>query len=350
MLKLSSKKNFIRTDLAIESKEICNTSQIDGVKIITQDFKNIKVTSVKIINQIGEKNLNKPKGNYITIECPLLNKNSIDYRDQIIKILSDNLKNLIENLDNPRNNSSTKKNKRENILIIGLGNWNITADSLGPKTISKVLVTRHIKKFIPKELELKNSIKTISAISPGVLGITGIETYEIIKGLKEKLNPDLIIIIDSLAARNISRINSTIQISDTGITPGSGINNINNKKQNLDLNKKNLGCDIISIGVPTVIDAGTLISDTIDKILDIMILSNKKSFEQDFFMALDKLDSQKKYNLIKKILSPYENNMFVTPKEVDDIIERLSNIIANAINIALHEKITLQDINKFICK
>ena len=349
MLKLSSKKNFIRTDLAIESKEIYNTSQIDGVKIITQDFKNIKVTSVKIINQIGEKNLDKPKGNYITIECPLLNKNSIDYREQVIKILSDNLKKLINNLNN---NSSTQKNKPENILIIGLGNWNITADSLGPKTISKVLVTRHLKKFIPKELEIKNSIKTISAISPGVLGITGIETYEIIKGLKEKINPDLIIIIDSLAARNISRINSTIQISDTGITPGSGINNnnIKNQKQNLNLNKKSLGCDIISIGVPTVIDAGTLINDTIDKILDIMILYNKKSFEQDFFMALDKLDSQKKYNLIKKILAPYENNMLVTPKEVDDIIEHLSNIIANAINITLHEKITLQDINKFICK
>lgn len=338
MSKSNIKKNFIRTDLAIESKEMYNASQIDGIKTITQDFKNIKITSVKITNSIGEKNLNRSRGTYITIECPLLKKNSVDYREQVIKILADNLKKLLDGLNN---NPDSKKNELENILVVGLGNWNITADALGPKTVSKVLVTRHIRKFIPKEI--KNSIKTVSAISPGVLGITGIETYEVIKSLKDKIKPDLIIIIDSLAARNISRINSTIQISDTGITPGAGINN---KRTSLD--KKNLGCNIISIGVPTVIDAATLINDTIDKILDTMISSSKKNFEQDFFITLNKLPPQEKYNLIKKILSPYENSMFVTPKEVDEVIEQLSNIIANAINISLHDKITNRDINRFI--
>ena len=331
---MHKQKKFIRTDLAIEAREMHDTNQIDGVKVITQDFQNIRVTSVKILNSIGEKNLKRPQGNYITIECPFLNKNSVDYREQTIKILADNLKKLVY-----------KKNKfkPENILIIGLGNKNITADSLGPKTISKVLVTRHIKNFVPEEI--KNFIKTVSAISPGVLGITGIETFEISKGICEKINPDLVIIIDSLAARNISRINSTIQIADTGIAPGAGVNN-----KRVSLNKKNLGCEIISVGVPTVIDAATLVNDTMDKIIDEMIFFSKQNFEHDFFITFDRLDSDEKYNLIKKILGPYENNMFVTPKEVDEIIERLSNIIANAINICLHEKITEDDIDKFICK
>lgn len=331
---MSQENKFIRTDLAIESREMYKTNQIGGVKIITQDFKNIRVTSVGIINSIGEKNLNKPRGTYVTLECPFLEKNSLDYREQVIKILAHNLKKLVY---------KKNKTKPENILIFGLGNKNITADSLGPKTVSKVLVTRHIKNFIPEEL--KNFIKTVSAISPGVLGVTGLETFEILKGICEKTKPDLAIIIDSLAARNISRINSTIQLADTGITPGAGVNN---KRKSL--NKYTLGCDVISIGVPTVIDAATLVNDTMDKIIDEMISFSKQNFEHDFFITFNNLDSDEKYSLIKKILSPYENNMFVTPKEVDNVIERLSNIIANAINICLHEKITEQDIDKFICK
>ena len=326
------KKNFsVRTDLALESYQMNQNSTLDGIEIKTQSFNDIQVTNVKITSESAGKKISKPKGNYITIECPKLRKNNVEYREQIIKILSDNINNLLEN------------KKHDNVLIIGLGNWNITPDSLGPKVISKILVTRHIKNFIPNEL--KNSVCCVSAISPGVLGITGLETFEVVKGICEKINPDLIFIIDSLAARSSSRINSTIQLSNTGITPGAGMGN-----KRITLDKKNLGCEIISIGVPTVIDAATLVNDTMDKILEAMSQAYKKNFDIDFLDTLNEIDSNEKYDLIKNILEPYEENMFVTPKEVDEVVERLSNIIANAINISLHNSININDINRFICK
>lgn len=324
-------KFSVRTDLALESYQMNKDSNLDGIEIKTQSFDDIQVTIVKITNTNGEKKLSKPIGNYITIECPKLVKNNVKYREQIIKILSDNINKLLEN------------KKHDNVLIIGLGNWNITPDALGPKVISKVLVTRHIKNFIPDEL--KNSVRCVSAISPGVLGITGLETFEVVKGICEKTNPDLIFVIDSLAARSSSRINSTIQLSNTGISPGAGMGN-----KRVALDKKTLGSEIISIGVPTVIDAATLVNDTMDKILDAMRDLCEKNFERDFFDTLNNIDSMQKYSMIKNILDPYEENMFVTPKEVDEVIERLSNIIANAINISLHNSINLDDINRFICK
>lgn len=261
----------------------------------------------------------------------MLNKNSVECRRQAIKILADSIKKLLAD------------KKFDNILIVGLGNWNITADALGPKVISKVLVTRHMKNFVANEL--KNTLRTVSAVSPGVLGITGIETFEIVKGICERTKPDLTIIVDSLAARNSSRINSTIQLADTGITPGAGMGN-----KRVTLDKESLGCEVISIGVPTVIDAATLINDTMDKILNVMVEAYEKNFEHDFMLNLSNLSSDEKYNLITEILNPYEENMFVTPKEVDEVIERLSNIIANAINISLHNSITLDDIDNFLCK
>ena len=322
-------KNFsIRTDLAIESCQLNNNeTDLHGIKISTENFDDIKVTCVKITNEIGEKNLCKPKGNYITIECPKLRKNDNNCREEIIKILSDNINKLIKN------------KKHDNVLIIGLGNWNITPDALGPKVISKILVTRHIKNFVPEQL--KKSLCSVSAISPGVLGITGLETFEVVKGICEKTNPDFVFIIDSLAARNSSRINSTIQLSNTGITPGAGIGN-----KRITLDKKNLGCEIISIGVPTVIDAATLINDTMDKILE--QISYQQKLQNNFFIALNNINSEEKYELIKNILEPYEENMFVTPKEVDQVIDQLSNIIANAINISIHNSITIDDINRYI--
>lgn len=321
------KRFSIRTDLAIESCELGkNNTEIEGVKISTQKFKQIQVTNVEIIDEAGEKNLGKPKGNYITIESAQLRKNN-DYKDKIIKILADNISKLIAHV------------KRDNVLVIGLGNWKITADALGPKVISKILVTRHIKNFLADQL--KKSLCSVSAISPGVLGITGLETFEVVKGICDKTNPDIIFVIDSLAARNSSRINSTIQISNTGIIPGAGIGN-----KRIALDKKNLGCDVISIGVPTVIDAATLINDTMDKILE--AISYHQKLQNNFFIALNDIDSNEKYELIKNILEPYNENMFVTPKEVDQVIEELSNIIANAINISLHNSLDMDDINKYI--
>ncbi len=327
------KKN-VRTDLAIESAELQNlqtNEEIDGVKIIKEEGINeeISVTWVEIVNEKGSKVMRKPIGNYITIESAVMKQNVADLHEMIIKIVSDKL-------------SSLKKIRdKDSVLVVGLGNWNITPDALGPKVVSKVLVTRHLLNNIPKEIN--KEVRSVSAIAAGVMGITGMETGEIIKGLVENVKPDAVIAIDALAARKTSRINATIQISDTGITPGSGVGNTR-----MALNQETLGVPVIAIGVPTVVDAATLVNDTMDKILEEMKMNVKEG--SNFYDMLLKMEEQEKYGLILEILEPYTGNMFVTPKEVDSVVENLADIIANAINIALHKGIDIKDVNRYIYK
>ncbi len=330
--------NFsIRTDLAIEATELIlsaneakeqnEETSLDGITIDEQNISDkIKVTKVKIINEQGEQSTGKPQGNYITIESPSMKENDTTVHEEIIKVLSQNIADL------------TKLNKKSLILIVGLGNRYITPDALGPLVISKILVTRHITESLPDEID--HDVRAVSAISPGVMGITGIETGEIIKGICESIKPDLIIAVDALAARKIERINATIQMSDTGISPGSGVGN-----KRMSLNKETLGIPVLAIGVPTVVDAATLINDTMDKLLDEMSEKSQKGGE--FYKMLKSLDKEEKYNLIYEILTPCDGNMFVTPKEVDAVVKRLANIISNSINIALHPAISKDDINRY---
>lgn len=323
----------IRTDLAIEVTEMltkdAENNNIDGVDINVEETKeeDISVTWVKIKDEIGANIMGKPVGNYVTIESECMKENDVSLHEKITDIFS---KNLIK-ICNLKKDST--------ILLVGLGNWNVTPDALGPKVIEKTLVTKHIKSSLPDEIE--KSVRDVSAISPGVMGITGIETVEIVKGVAERLKPDLIIAIDALAARKSSRINCTIQMSDTGVAPGAGMGN----KRKI-LNKETLGVPVVAIGVPTVVDAGTLVNDTIDAMIDSILMEIKSG--EPFYEMLKNLDKQEKYNLITQILNPYTGNLFVTPKEVDAVIERLSKIIANAINIALHPGINFDDINRFI--
>lgn len=325
-------KNYsIRTDLAIEVTEMLTKesedSNIQGVEIFVDDIDNIEVSWVKIKDEIGEKTMGKPIGNYVTIESESMKENDVFMHEKITDVFSKNIIKLC-NL-----------NKNSNVLIVGLGNWNVTPDALGPKVISKILVTRHIKETLPDEIE--GGVRPVSAISPGVMGITGIETAEIVKGVVERLKPDIVIAIDALAARKTSRINATIQMSDTGIAPGGGMGN---KRKTL--NKETLGVPVIAIGVPTVVDAGTLVNDTIDIMIDSLIDEVKGG--AGFYEMIKDLDKEEKYNLINCILNPYTGNLFVTPKEVDAVIERLSKIIANALNIAIHPSIDFDDINRFL--
>lgn len=327
-------KNYsVRTDLAIEVTEMItketNEKNIEGVEISIEEDeeKDIHISWVKIKNEIGEKNMGKPIGNYVTIESEAIKENDTLIHEKITDIFS---KNLIK---------ICNLNKNSTILIVGLGNWNVTPDALGPKVISKVLVTRHLKDSLPKEID--ENVRPVCAISPGVMGITGIETVEIVKGVVDRLNPDIVIAIDALATRKTSRINSTIQMSDTGVAPGAGMGN----KRKI-LNKETLGVPVIAIGVPTVVDAGTLVNDTIDLMIDILV--NEVKTGSEFYKMIKDLDREEKYNLINNVLNPYTGNLFVTPKEVDAVVERLSKIIANAINIAIHPAIDFDDINRYI--
>lgn len=338
-------KRPIRTDLAIENSEHLNNN-IDGVSVNIEIqspeneaniYSQITLTNVEILNEQGSNSMGKPIGKYITIECLGIKENMLEVHSEISDVLSVQLSNCLNEID-----------EFTSVLVIGLGNWNITPDALGPKVVAKTLVTRHIKNAIPKELS--GRLNSVSAISPGVMGITGIETVEIVKGLVDKTNPSIIICIDALAARKTSRINTTIQMSNTGINPGSGIGN--HQKA---LNKETLGIPVIAIGVPTVVDAATLASDTIDKILNSMTSEMEKNEypnrlfkeENEFYAMLKNLEEEEKYSVIKEILDPYEENMFVTPKEVDMIIERLSKIISDSLNLAIHPNISRDDINLY---
>lgn len=320
----------IRTDLAIEAREIFQERskvEIKGVEVDKEEKENYKVTRVRVLNEYGEKKLGKPIGTYITIEVPALKKADQELKDEISKAMARELKALI----NP--------NKHTKSLVVGLGNWNVTPDALGPKVIDKVYVTRHFFKAYNKTED--ETMSNVAAVSPGVMGITGIETSETIRGIVEKTKPDIVIAVDALASRKMERVSTTIQITDTGISPGSGIGN-----ERKALNKKTLGVPVFAIGIPTVVDAATMVNDTMELIVE--SLKRQASKGTNFYSILEEMGSQDKYELIKEVLTPYMPNVVVTPKEIDELISNLSLIVANGINISLHHGIDLKDVNKYI--
>lgn len=323
-----------RTDLAIEigaalKEDKAEDYEIEGVEIETdynEEF-DITTTHVRIKDENGERNMGKPKGDYITIECSQIPENDPDTHTEIIKILARELNNLL-----PR------KNKKEmEILVVGLGNRFATPDTLGPKVANKVLVTRHLREKTPDDL--KGDVCHLSSLAPGVMGLTGIETSEIISGVAKNIKPDCIIAIDALAARDARRINATIQLTNTGIAPGAGIGNKRKR-----INEETMGCPVIAIGVPTVVDTATLVNDALNQLIANML---KEAEHSPLYDMLKTLGEQEKYELIKETLYPTIGNLFVTPKDIDEIMEYLTNIIANGINIAVHSGITLDDINKY---
>lgn len=320
----------VRTDLALEVRELYQEEkqqEIPGVAVDQEELENITVTRVEILDERGAEAMGKSKGKYITLECVALRRADPDLKDEVSKILAKELRKLIS-LDKPLK-----------VLVVGLGNIDVTPDALGPKVVSKLFVTRHLFKFYNKDSD--EALAELSAIAPGVMGTTGIETGEIIQGIVNNVKPDLVVAVDALASRKMERVNTTIQLSTSGIHPGSGVGN---KRQALD--EKNLGVPVIAIGVPTVVDAATLTNDTIQ--LVIKAFSKQAKVGSQFYNMLLELKDEEKYHMIKEVLEPYSANVMVTPKEVDDIILNLSQIIANAINIALHPGIDLKDVNRYL--
>jgi len=236
-----------------------------------------------------------------------------------------------------------KQNAKEDnflALIVGLGNWNVTPDALGPKVVENLLITRHLKELMPDEIN-DDEYSTVCAIAPGVLGITGIETSEIIESIVSKIKPDLVLAVDALAARSVSRLNTTIQIADTGIHPGSGVGN---KRKGI--TQEVLGVPVIAIGVPTVVDAVTLTNDTMDMVIDTLIKVTNQGGQ--FYNILKDLDRNEKQQLISEVLSDNLGSLIVTPKEVDRLVIDISEIIAGGINAALHPVIDFQDATKHL--
>jgi spore protease len=313
-----------RTDMADERvdvyKRVHNLSEIDGVKVENSSDNGVITTIVDVLNENGERAVKKKKGKYITIEIKDFEYIEEKDKEKIQNELAQNLKLLVGN------------DRGRSLMIVGLGNIAVTPDALGPKVVQNVEITRHLLNYA-KEL-VEPGTREISAISPGVLGTTGIETAEIIHSVVEKVKPDILVVIDSLASGSIHRVGSTIQLSNTGITPGAGVRN---KRDALD--EETLGIPVIAIGVPTVVDMATITNEAIDKMIaktksEINEFNSSNLNQENFVKSLEIFENETRYDMIANILDT--QNYIVTPKEVDELISKMSEIIANGINISVN--------------
>lgn len=272
-----------RTDIALERQEMLTDTEQKGIKVKRWEKEKAKVIEIEVLNDFGAKSINKPIGKYITVEVPEFSHES-ELLDGRLTALTESIKNLLPT-------------DAEKILVVGLGNENITPDALGPLCARQIFSTRHIKGEIIKDLGIKN-MKSVASVSTGVLGQTGIESAEYIKGIVNLINPDAVIVIDALASRRLARLGKTVQLTNTGITPGSGVGNYRKS-----IDESTLGIPVISMGVPTVVDGNTIVND---------LTGNENNNH--------KIDA---------------NDMMVTPREIDTIITRAARLLSLSINCAL---------------
>ena len=311
-------KYSIRTDLALEDKERFESDNVEvqGVSL-SEDYdeeREIKVTTVKIETENGAKVMRKPVGTYITMEAPNMAVPDEDYHREISKELAKFLSRFI------------RKDKEDySILVAGLGNRKVTPDALGPYVVDNLNITRHIVKEYGKYAMGEENVRLVSAIVPGVMAQTGMETVEIIKGIVRETKPDMMIAVDALAARSSKRLNRTIQISDTGINPGSGVGNHRNA-----ITKDTVGIPVLAIGVPTVVDAATIVNDTMENL--ILALESSETL-RGVGVVMQGYNAAEKYELVKELISPHLNGLFVTPKDIDETVKRISYTISEALNM-----------------
>ena len=306
-------RNRIRTDLALEATERFKEDDVEvhGVEVREKydKEKDVRTTVVRITTENGAKTMGKPQGTYITIEAPDLSVPDEDYHREISEEVAHHLKELID------------FSQQQSVLVVGLGNQDITADSLGPRAVENIHMTRHVI----REYGLKScshmKMHQISGIVPGVMAQTGMETLEIVQGVVTETKPDVVIAIDALAARSTARLNRTIQITDTGISPGSGVGN-----HREGLNEENLSVRVIGIGVPTVVDAATIVHDSMANLLDALEEEEQKEF-------------------LEEMISPKLYTMFVTPKDVDETVKYLSFTISEGLNLAFSDSLIREDMS-----
>jgi len=357
-----------RSDLAIEVVEQF-IGDASGKKsgIIKEEYKvgQLKVACIDILKGY-EKKTGKEAGRYISIDTSKLGLDSANKLEETREVFSEELKKFL-----------TYKNIKEDAtcLVVGLGNEHITPDALGPMVLDNIIVTRHLYEIANENRsgsenrfssenhfssgwdDLGNGYRKVSALAPGVMGLTGIETYDIIESVVGKIKPDFLIVVDALAARAVSRVNKMIQMTDTGISPGSGIGN---KRRRID--EKSLGIPVIAIGIPTVVDAVSVTHDTIDLLLkhigqslaekegtqlddefsfdnqgdDLEAHLPNEEIRKEFLGKIGMLSKDEKRQLLAEVLTPAGYNLIVTPKTIDSEMEDLSRLVSNALNVALH--------------
>ncbi|MDO5568942.1 MAG: GPR endopeptidase [bacterium] len=334
----------LKTDLAIESLEY-----YDKDNTILQDIKTVDDIVITTINvdEAGEKLINKKRGSYVTLTVG--DVSDYDKRKKVSKVLIEQIKKLLLLMDIKDNDKG---------LVIGIGNEKATVDALGSLTINKVMVTRHLFEV---GADVKKGIRNVSAFNPGVMGNTGIETFTFIKNVVNSIKPNFVLVVDSLAASSMDRMNKTIQLTNTGIHPGSGVGN---GRQELSI--ETLNVPVIAIGVPTVVNLSTIVDDTLDYLLKHLSYIKDNSNVYKFIFKhssdyIDKLNSQKELSneekkevlglvgiltdserkqLISELLMAINYNLIVTEKGIDDIINYFSEILSDSINNALHRQVT----------
>lgn len=290
----------IRTDLAMEAREL--HPSLSGVTEESEEHEGVAVTRIALTTDDAAARLEKRKGRYVTLDAPELSARPLDLFERVSRALSNELSRLMEGLGTC-----------ENVLVVGLGNRAITPDSLGPRVVESIYVTRHIKQYMPDALP--GPVRAVSAVAPGVLGVTGVETMEIVRGVVEHCKPDLVIAVDALASRRSARISTTVQLTDAGISPGAGVGN-----NRTGLDRETLGVPVIAIGVPLVVFATTISQDTISLIADETGLHN---------------DEERLKELAAKVIAEHIGELIVTPKEIDSIVADMTRIVADGINMAL---------------
>lgn len=315
-------KYKIRTDLAMEQKERFESDHVEVSGVVLEEEydeeKEIKITTVRIETENGAKAMGKPVGTYLTLEAPNMAAADEGYHREISETLAGFLEKYMKDTEE-------NQEKGYSVLVVGLGNREVTPDALGPYVVDQLNVTRHIVQEYGRYAVGKGGSRIVSAIVPGVMAQTGLESAEIIRGIVNETTPDLIMVIDALAARSTKRLNRTIQISDAGIHPGAGVGN-----HRSEITKDTMGIPVIAIGVPTVVDAATIVNDTMENFITALETSETL---KGVGVVLQGYNSAEKYELVKELIAPHLNGMFVTPKDIDDTVRRISYTISEAMNM-----------------
>lgn len=299
---------MIRTDLAAEAVGLAEASgRLEGVEKEESQVGGVTISRVRILDERGERAVGKPRGVYVTLSTQNFARTSPENLEDTLRIAAREIARLAEGKTGG------------GVLVVGLGNAQCTPDALGPKTAEQIFVTRHMARELSQLLDVPG-MTPVSSIAPGVLGQTGVETGEIVRGLVERIHPSLVLVIDALAARSMERLGSTVQLSDTGIAPGSGVGNHRQA-----LSEETLGVPVVSIGVPTVVDAVTLATD---------VLGGREDARQDGLREE-----------IRRMMDDQQSpSMVVTPREIDVLIEHSATLLSMAINRALHPSLESEDL------
>lgn len=300
------------TDMAVEARDLVrgeDTREIPGVKVTERRERGVSVTVVEILEEEAERLMGKPRGRYVTLDVPTFKERDPDLKEGLTAVLTEYLKPFI-----PADPALT-------VLVVGLGNWNATPDALGPRVVDQLLVTRHLRAVVPEDI--RDRMRSVAAVAPGVLGTTGIETVDVIRGIVREVQPDLVIAIDALAARNLDRLVGSVQIADTGIHPGSGVGN---RRQGV--TQSSVGVPVVAVGVCTVVPAIGIVHEALRRL-------TTPAASAPLFAAREELAPADHERLVHDVLGARLGDLMVTPKEIDTLVDDMADVLVEALNRAL---------------